>query len=85
MKTRAWRYLVEFHRHDNTDCPRPVPKPGRGLIKVWGTGDLPLCTECERLSRSQNLEQSAQALRPESDPNPEVPALGEVDDRRDPD
>lgn len=71
MKTRAWRYLVEFHHHNNTDCPQPPPKPGRGLIKVWGTGDLPLCTECEKLNRLQ-------------DPV-EKPAFAEADDRRDPD
>jgi hypothetical protein len=54
MKTRPWRYLVEFHHHNNTECPQPPPKTGRGLIKVWGTGDLPLCAECENLTRAQN-------------------------------
>ena len=29
---------------------------------MWGTGDLPLCTECERLNRLQN-------------PHPEAPAF----------
>ena len=72
MKTRAWRYLVEFHHHNNTDCPQPPPKAGRGLIKVWGTGDLTLCTECEKLNREQNQQ-------------PETPALADAEDRRDPD
>ena len=72
MKTRAWRYLVEFQHHNNTDCSQPPPKLGRGLIKMWGTGDLPLCAECERLNRLQ-------------DPHPEAPAFAHVDDRRDSD
>jgi len=80
MKTRAWRYLVEFHHHNNTDCPQPPPKVGRGLIKVWGTGDLPLCTECEKLNRLQNPDGPKT-----QDPQAEAPALAEGDDRRDPD
>ena len=88
MKTRPWRYIVEFHHHNNTDCPLPPPKTGRGLIKVWGTGDLPLCTECEKLSRPQEteLEQLAEAMRLEAEtPLEETPALPDADDRRDPD
>ena len=88
MKTRPWRYLVEFHHHNNTDCPQPPPKPGRGMIKMWGTGDLPLCPECEKLSRSSNtqLEQLGQAVRSETDtPRVEAPTSVEVDDKRDPD
>jgi len=80
MKTRAWRYIVEFHHHNNTDCPQPPPKRGRGLIKVWGSGDLPLCTECERLNRLQNPGGSET-----DDSQTEAPALAEADDRRDPD
>lgn len=74
MKTRPWRYLVEFHHHNNAGCSQPPPKIGRGLIKVWGTGDLPLCAECERLNRAE-------------DPPADAPALVEVadaDTRRDP-
>jgi hypothetical protein len=80
MKTRPWRYLVEFHHHNNTDCPQPAPKPGRGLIKVWGTGDLPLCAECERLNRLQNPEGQET-----DDPGAEARAFADVDQRRDPD
>jgi len=72
MKTRPWRYLVEFHHHNNSDCLQPPPKRGRGLIKMWGTGDLPLCPECGKLNRSDDLRTDA-------------PALVEVDDRRDSD
>jgi len=39
---------------------------------MWGTGDLPLCAECERLNRLQ-------------DPQPETPALANTDDRSDSD
>jgi hypothetical protein len=88
MKTRPWRYLVEFHHHNNTDCPQPAPKPGRGMIKMWGTGDLPLCPECARLDRSLNpqLEQLAQVVNEETEgPRTEAPTSAEVDDKRDPD
>jgi len=51
MKTRPWHYLVEFHHHDNTDCTQPRPNPGRGMMKLWGTGDKPRCEECEKLDR----------------------------------
>ena len=51
MKTRPWRYLVEFHHHNNSACTQPPPKPGRGLIKMWGAAGLPLCPECEKLNR----------------------------------
>lgn len=74
MKTRVWRYLVEFHHHNNTDCRQPPPKPGRGLIKVWGTGDLPLCSECERLNRLQ----SPGGLETQ-DPQAEPPELVDAD------
>ncbi len=80
MKTRAWRYLVEFHHHNNTDCPQPPPKIGRGLIKVWGTGDLPLCAECERLNRLQNPD-----TKENENPRAETSAFVEADDHRDPD
>ena len=80
MKTRAWRYLVEFHHHNNTDCPQPPPKIGRGLIKVWGTGDLPLCAECEKLNRLQNPDGTDT-----QDSSAKAPALAEADDPRDPD
>ncbi len=80
MKTRAWRYLVEFHHHNNSDCPQPPPKIGRGLIKVWGTGDLPLCAECERLNRLQDhAGPETENLRSET------PAFAEADDQHDPD
>ena len=88
MKTRPWRYIVEFQHHNNTDCPQPPPKSGRGLIKVWGTGDLPLCAECEKLDRSLDpqLEKLAQAVSPETeDPRAEEPTFAEADERRDPD
>jgi hypothetical protein len=80
MKTRAWRYLVEFHHHNNTDCPQPPPKIGRGLIKVWGTGDLPLCAECEKLNRLQNPDSSEN-----QDPSAKESALADADSRHDTD
>ena len=68
MKTRPWRYLVEFHHHDNTDGPQPPPMRGRGLIKVWGSRRFAPLPECERLDRALNpqMEQLAQALRPKT-------------------
>jgi hypothetical protein len=80
MKTRPWRYLVEFHHHNNTGCPQPPPKTGRGLIKVWGSGDLPLCAECEKLDRLQNPGD------PEVEgSHTEAPAFADADHQRDPD
>jgi hypothetical protein len=49
MKTRPWYYLVELHYHDNTDCKRRRPNPSRKLMKMWGTGGLPRCEECQKL------------------------------------
>ena len=52
---------------------------------MWGTGDLPICPECERLNRSLNpqLEQLAQAVNKETeDPGAEAPTSAEVDDQR---
>ena len=49
MKTRPWGYAVEFHYHDNTECPLPRPNPGRGVMKLWGAGDLRQCPECAKL------------------------------------
>ena len=57
MKTRPWYYLVELHYHDNTACTQPQPKPGRKLMKMWGTGGLPRCEECQKLdNQSQPSE-----------------------------
>ena len=56
MKIRPWHYLVEFHHHDNTECTRPRPNPGRGMIKLWGTGDKPRCEECEKLDNAQDSQ-----------------------------
>jgi hypothetical protein len=61
MKTRPWHYLVEFHYHDNTECTQPRPKPGRGLMKLWGTGDKPRCEECEKLDSALKADSAQTA------------------------
>jgi hypothetical protein len=63
MKTRPWHYLVEFHFHDNTDCTQPQPKPGRILMKLWGTGDKPRCEQCQKLDSSLNPDTEHPARR----------------------
>jgi len=88
MKTRPWHYLVEFHHHDNTECTQPRPKPGRGLMKLWGSGDLPLCAECEKLDRAQNsqLQQLGRVVDQENENLPAaVPASTVLERERDPD
>ena len=77
MKTRPWRYLVEFHYHDQDECAHPRPKPGRGLMKMWGTGGLPQCPECARLSGefSSGLGQLGRAVEQESAPAPDETAV----------
>lgn len=88
MKIRPWRYLVEFHHHNNMDCPQSPPKLGRGLIKVWGTGDLPLCAACAKLDHSLHpqLNQLGQAMRREAEETgADLPTFADVDDEHDPD
>ena len=61
---------------------------GRGLIKEWGTEDLPLSPECERLDRALNpqLEQLVQAARQKNGgQRAEASAFAEAYDQRDPD
>jgi|GEM_PF-5392423 len=88
MKTRPWRYLVEFHHHNTTDCPQSPPKLGRGLIKIWGTGNLPLCAACEKLNNSLHpqLNQLAEAMRRDADESgADVSKFADVDEEHDPD
>jgi hypothetical protein len=69
MRIRPWHYLMELHHHDNANCTKPRPLPGRGLMIVRGTGDRPLCDECARLNAefsAQQLGQLAGTLQPDA-------------------
>jgi hypothetical protein len=62
MKKDPWNSIDEQIHHNNTECKTSVSVKAESLRQ--GTGDKPLCGECDRLSRKGQTSKLNRATTP---------------------